>query len=293
MSLQVKNKSTFGVHPDIEQAQLQAIETKIAAKKASLDVPDTFRGVKNVSRQEMDIERSLFVGTSRESNTLTTLLTEKSKSVTGHPNDPINQLPQLMADIEQRAREKVQEKRRRRRRNKRQGNKDAGSCDAEDKTCDSEGEDEDNCVIGCLTLEEMIALKQSQDGPHDAEKRTKANSILAEHPDSSPSTSNYRDCNRDMHDNNKSLLVKSSPTHDATDSDCRADEQNSETKSETDRKILRGPIEFLPVEYIEECRLSLEKIRELPKFSSYEPGSPSNVSTCVSNYHEHASTYLE
>ncbi|KAK7482548.1 hypothetical protein BaRGS_00026149 [Batillaria attramentaria] len=111
-------KSTFGENPDVQQEKLKAIEAKIKEKEGSLQNPDTFRGVKEISRQELDLEKSLFSGTDREGAALSHMLTREKAKVTGDPNDPINQLPQMMAEIEEKVQERIREKRRWRKRNR-------------------------------------------------------------------------------------------------------------------------------------------------------------------------------
>ncbi|KAL8584530.1 hypothetical protein ACOMHN_016850 [Nucella lapillus] len=201
-------KGSYGTNPAVEEDRLRNIDRKIQEKEASLAAPDTFRGLKEVSRQEMDIEKSMFWGTDRESGALTHLLTEKNNHATGDPNDPVNHLPRLMADVEERARETFKEKRRRRRRNRKLGPKT-------DTLLAEDNEEEPGGGIGCPTWEETLALKRSS--------------------------------------------------------------VSSAVPTQSDRKVLKGPVEFLPVEYIAKNRLSLEEIQNLPKFANYEAGDPSSV----------------
>ena len=269
--LQVTHKSTFGANPDIKKEQLNAIETKMKEKESSLAAPDSVRGLKEVSRQEMDIEKSMFRGTDRDRNDLSNLLTRKKSSVTGDPNDPINHLPQIMAEIEERSRKKIREKRRRRRKNRRRCiDGDELGNNAHD--IDNEHEEDakaDGVTIGCLTLEEMTALRQSEKPTQNSEEETDAVCSSDTHLNASSCSSVGHadaDCERNSEDTSNTKLGS---TNDATE---------LEPGSESSRKILRGPIEFLPVDYIKENRLSVEEIKNLPRFTNYEAGNPSNVS---------------
>ena len=271
MHLQVTHKSTFGANPDIKQDQLNAIETKLKEKETSLAAPDSFRGLKEVSRQEMDIEKSMFRGTDRDRNDLSNLLTRKKGCITGDPNDPINHLPQMMAEIEERSREKIREKRRKRRRNRRRGNNDDDLEDAAGDIGNEEVAESDDGAIGCLTFEEMTALKQSESSTQHSEEKTALDSTAF-----TSITRTDADCERD--NNGDAVNTQFSSTND---SGCRINEEEaieSGPGPESSRKVLKGIIEFLPEEYIKENRLSMEEIKKLPKFTNYEAGSPSNVS---------------
>ncbi|XP_070198068.1 RNA-binding protein 41-like isoform X2 [Littorina saxatilis] len=254
----VAHKSTLGANPDIQRDQLDAIATKMKEKEAVLDAPDSFRGKKEVSRQELDIEKSMFWGTERDSNALTSLLTKKKSAVSGDPNDPINQLPQMMAEIEHKAREKLREKRRRKRRNRRKGTNNNDSTKDVDEN-DDDKDDEDGGVAGCLTFEEMMALKQPE---LSTEKECEA-----------CSTSNHNDAGDETQTNSDAICAKCGRENVAL----AEAEKKSDSVSKTARRVLTCPVEFLPAEFIEQNRLSVEDIKQLPKFTNYEAGELSSV----------------
>ncbi|XP_076446572.1 RNA-binding protein 41-like [Babylonia areolata] len=272
------NKGTYGAHPEIQEEQLRAIDGRIKEKEKSLAVPDTFRGLKQISRQEMDIEKSMFYGTNRDSDALTNLLTEKKKDVTGDPNDPINQLPQLMADIEERARENFKEKRRRRRRNRKQCVRtEVCNLNVNDAPNEENSDEEQGGIIGCLTFEEMQALKLSEKATADSNTKT-VNTSSENDPQSSESASN-RTCINKQYSQREDSGSNQNPTG-TNNRECVVVEGSDavvEAAAQNDRKVLKGPIEFIPVEYIEENRLNLEQIKQLPKFANYEAGNPSSV----------------
>ena len=291
---QVSVKSTFGANPDIQRDQLSAIEAKIKEKEAKLAAPGSFRGQKEVSRQELDIEKSMFRGTDRDSNDLSNLLTRRKGSATGDPNDPINHLPQMMADIEERFREKLREKRRRRRRKKRRGwcGNDGDGVDDDDEgnnVCDSgkeEDAEEGGVIIGCLTFEETTAPRQSEKSTGNpwSEKTSTGGSGAPSTASSSKSpTSHTRTDEDSKRDDDVDTFHTKPGSADGSGSGITVEDVKEPEPEpgppESSRKVLRGHVEFLPVEYINGNRLSLEEIRKVPKFTNYEAGSPSNVSS--------------
>lgn len=93
-----KDQNSFGKEPSILKQQLEAIETKLHTKKAELLQPNTFRDAKQLSRHEMDLEKSL-KPTSHQVQLLRNLVTIKRPLDEIHPAHPINHLKDLEEEI--------------------------------------------------------------------------------------------------------------------------------------------------------------------------------------------------
>nr|KAG5696276.1 hypothetical protein BaRGS_019978 [Batillaria attramentaria] len=271
-------KSTFGENPDVQQEKLKAIEAKIKEKEGSLQNPDTFRGVKEISRQELDLEKSLFSGTDREGAALSHMLTRVKAKVTGDPNDPINQLPQMMAEIEEKVQERIREKRRWRKRNRKNKRGNAGGLRADaaaEEFCnDDDDDDAGDCgVIGCLTREEMLALRLKSAEHSDSS----AGTVLTPDNNAQPSKAAASSSRAELSCEQTDSLSERCFTDTEGTSCSKVASASGCVESENKRKVLKEHVEILPEEFITENRLSLEDIRKLPKFQNYEAGNPANV----------------
>jgi len=78
---------------------LEEIDRKINAKLVQLAKPDTFSGMKELSRQEMDLEQAISRDRDK-SKLLGCLLTERKPSTTvSDPNHPINHLDDIVQEV--------------------------------------------------------------------------------------------------------------------------------------------------------------------------------------------------
>ncbi|XP_046563843.1 RNA-binding protein 41-like [Haliotis rubra] len=94
-------RSSYGLDPEVYRGRLDEIDRRISDKSRAVD--NTSRantGVKEMGRHELEIEHKL-TGENSQARSLSDYLT-KQKVIKGDPNDPINQLPDLLSDIERR-----------------------------------------------------------------------------------------------------------------------------------------------------------------------------------------------
>jgi hypothetical protein len=260
----------------VQAERLLDIESKMKQKEELLEAPDKFRDKKRISRQQMDLERSLFQGTQRDANTLSHLLTSHSeKDIVGDPDDPVNHIPELLAEMEESSRQKILELRRMRRRKKRKG---LGlnylpETEGGEKSNDEDDEGEVT-VAGCVTYEEMRVLGLVASPPQPSLKQhdnADPDSLASGDGPNTQNSSKKQKKQKDMATSfvylggNKELQEGYGTTQERNQEDCAS-------------KVIQSPVEFVDLEFIQRNRLSKEDIHKLPRFENYEPGQPNNVS---------------
>ena len=155
-SLQVTKRKRYGIDSTVYKSKLEEIDRKINAKLADLAKPDTFTGMKHLSRQEMDLERAISHDRDK-AELLGCLLTER-KPNTGvyDPNHPMNHLDDIVQEVMKR---------------KRKGRKStAVRCDITENVDSSEEEfgtvatcaEKKDCVLDCT--QEMQTCEESKAG---------------------------------------------------------------------------------------------------------------------------------
>ena len=97
-------RKRYGVDSTVYKSKLEEIDRKITAKLADLAKPDTFSGMKHLSRQEMDLERA--ISHDRDKAGLLGCLLTKRKPNTGvlDPNHPMNHLDDIVQEVMKRKR---------------------------------------------------------------------------------------------------------------------------------------------------------------------------------------------
>ncbi|XP_025087335.1 RNA-binding protein 41-like isoform X3 [Pomacea canaliculata] len=257
------------INPAVKHERLQAIEAKISEKEALLTQANTFRGVQELSRQQLDLEKSLFRGTERKAAAIGGLLTKQKTPKSGVSSDPINCLPEMLADIEARAQEKIKQKRRHRKKNLKHVEPTVISDDISSGVSDSCSHGQD--FVGCLTREETQALQQL------SAKSSGINKISAR--DSQSVTVDEKLDRLKQQDVERNRQMPTLAVHEKTCTNQLQDNSAAENAKEKAHKpkVIERHIEFVPQDYIIENRLSEDEIRCLPKFENYEAGSPGNV----------------
>ena len=98
-SLQLTKRKRYGVDSTVYKSKLEEIDRKINEKLAELAKPDTFTGMKHLSRQEMDLERAISHDRDK-AGLLGCLLTErKTNSGVLDPNHPMNHLDDIVQEV--------------------------------------------------------------------------------------------------------------------------------------------------------------------------------------------------
>ncbi|KAG1670252.1 RNA-binding protein 41 [Nymphon striatum] len=88
------------IDPSIKKEQYKEIQKKIEDKLNNQKTSDTFAGAKALSRQAMEIEKSLYAGSKKELNNLKNMVTKvKSDDDVKHPDHPINNLNKILSDL--------------------------------------------------------------------------------------------------------------------------------------------------------------------------------------------------
>ncbi|KAI0234344.1 RNA-binding protein 41 [Lamellibrachia satsuma] len=89
----------YGIDETVHKSKLEEIDRKISVKLAQLAKPDTFSGMKQLSRQEMDLERA--ISRDRDKAKLFGCLLTKQRPNTsiGDPNHPINHLDDIVQEV--------------------------------------------------------------------------------------------------------------------------------------------------------------------------------------------------
>ncbi|XP_067663120.1 RNA-binding protein 41-like isoform X2 [Haliotis asinina] len=98
-------RSSYGLDPEVYRGRLDEIDRRISEKARAVDNASRANtGVKEMGRHELEIEHRL-TGENSQARSLSDYLT-KQKVIKGDPNDPINQLPDLLSNIEEKGRGK-------------------------------------------------------------------------------------------------------------------------------------------------------------------------------------------
>ena len=246
------------------------------------------RGRKEISRQEMDLEKSMFMGIEKDSNALTSLLAMKTPNPVGHSHDPINHLPQLLIDIEGRSKKSCHAK-------KILAEHGCVKCPSVHVCANAaDGDDNVRTMIGCLTNDEGVDIQKKCDLEmtavigcltYDKMMHREGNPV-----NESGTGIGCSKCEKNMRDQNQNDSKSKELIGCLTRGENLVTVQGeSETKTDIYEKfnsvdVLGGHIEFFTREYIEKNQLSVQEIKELPKFCNYCTGIPNNVGNILFFY---------
>jgi len=264
--------------------KLKVIEQKIAEKTERLSRPTTFAGAKLLSRHEMDLEKA--VTRDRDpAKVFDCLVTNKSvESV--DPDHPINHLDQIWKDV---LSSKPTCRRKKRKR---------GAAMITDDTASHEmSVGVDNCnvseaaVTKCLndtdvsvkslTLENAESLSSDHSKQISKEIPSKSSTCRRRKRKwgSAPVNVAAAACNiaEKISDVNVFEKAVSDGLNHKGIASKSLTHENSESLSSDHSKEAKRTVEPVPVEVIERYRLSVEQIKQLPRFQNYDAGVPSPV----------------
>lgn len=236
---EVSKKPKYGVDPVYHEAKLEEIDRKIKDRKIRLSKPDQFYGRKKLTRHEMELEHSL-IQDNDQSKLLTKMLTSQTtnKNEFIHPEHPMNNLPDILKSISS----GNKEGKRTRRKNKQKLTLFTDNV----KTDCSSSIDNRSDETQLITCEYTDNNNQSECKPETRVQQT-------------------NDCNTSTNYQNTS-------SEDVDHGD------NSRTKQEVNKsRELQGLVSVLSEEDIIKDRLTVQEIKQLPRFENYSYGEPSNV----------------
>uniref|UniRef100_A0A286Y1C9 RNA-binding protein 41 n=1 Tax=Cavia porcellus TaxID=10141 RepID=A0A286Y1C9_CAVPO len=197
--------------PEAIQNRLQDIEERISERQRILSLPQRFSKSKQLTRREMEIEKSLFQGADRHS--FLKALYYQDESQKKNKGDPMNNLESFYQEM-------ITKKR----------------------------------------LEEFQVMRGE---PFASCSLVSATSVSDSDTAEKPSLL--------QHEGEQAAQGKGPSLHVAKVTDF------SPEQCWTEPKKLTQPIEFIPEDEIQRNRLSVEEIRKIPMFSSYNPGEPNKV----------------
>ncbi len=247
IDFQEPKKARYGVEPTVLQTKLQAIDMKISEKSSALDKPEVFANARAMSRHELDLERSLTHD--RDGLELSKCLV-KPKSPDPEYLDRAHPIYHLDSILEEAL-------------EKRKAGTSEVKCEDTKFVPDTEQADiqapipeEDKTDIGCHLdrtvspttdcVDDIAAASGSEkSGIKQSEKRKRVTST--------PYVMKGQGANAGR-------------VTDMADVDCG-----------DSCKTVDLPVESIPSDVIERYRLTVDQIRDLPRFHNYQPGEPSKV----------------
>ena len=265
----------------LNSEKLEVIEQKIAAKTQQLCQPTTFAGAKLLSRHEMDLEKAV----TRDRDTtkvFSCLVTDKSTDSVD-PDHPINHLDKIWKDI-------LSSKptcRRKRKRGAAVVADETASYDMSEKVIDSNLSE---AAVSERLNHEAVCVKtptnerpESSSSDHSKQKDV----LLSKHTcrrrkrkrGAAVVTNVTAGCEVPVKVNDgivsKAAVSKGLHHKDVSVKSLTA--ESSESLSSDPSKQPKCTVEPVPTEVIERYRLSVEQIKQLPRFQNYDAGVPSPV----------------
>ncbi|XP_041360406.1 RNA-binding protein 41-like isoform X2 [Gigantopelta aegis] len=254
------NKSKYGINPQIQEERLQKVDLKITENRKQLSKPDTFSGVVHLGRHHMELEKSL-VNINKDTKTISNALIREKQHVIGDPNDPINQLPDILRDVQKKA--KLEGIKRRKRSH--------GPC-CHDKgiSADPDHTERPSEFVGPL-LPDYDNLENDITGSGDTEPSTLNKDVSYSHTQANQECATV---SADQ-DNATQHLNRALPGHTSLNS--KLDDSIDTNCDVGGPRQLKTEVEFVPETVIKKYRLTECGIRNLPRFKNFSTGDPSNV----------------
>lgn len=261
--------------------KLKVIEQKIADKTEQLSQPTTFAGAKLLSRHEMDLEKA--VTRDRDPTKVFDCLVTKKSVDSIDPEHPINHLDQIWKDV---LSSKPTCRRKKRKRGVAVVTDDTASSEVPVTVSDSsmseaavtEHLNHTDVSVKSPTHESTESLSSDYSNQIGKDvmankrsckrrKRKRGAAVVTDKTDGCKMTVNVTDGNVSL---SKSLNCGDISVKSQT-------RVISESSRSDHSKQAKCPVEPVPTEVIERYRLSIEQIRQLPRFQNYDAGTPSPV----------------
>ena len=235
------------------------MELKIAESQKELSKPDSFSGVAHLGRHQMELEKSL-ININKETKTISNALTREKQHIIGDPNDPINQLPYILRDVQEKAKlERI--RRRKRTRN---------PCCHKTVCVESPDTERPLEFIGPL-LPHCKDLDQHTSTARDTE------SSLSNRVDLGSVKQLTKEHTAITTEQDNVTEQVGSALSDNDKPDSRSDGSHNKHGGHDGPRQLKKEVEFVPESVIQKYRLTEEDIRNLPRFKTFSTGDPTNV----------------
>ena len=278
-------RKRYGADPQAHASRLEVISKKIEAKRTSLDKPDSFAGARYMSRQEMDIEKSISHDEDKKRVLGMLITSEKPKTDFDDPNDPINSLGSILEEFKQKIRKK--------KRKNRCKNSTAAQTEINRLQTDSTPTEVSEISLdeknNSDTEETSVATCEPRPkvtGPFIYVKcsHTQIDEEIKHSVNETPGLCRF--CGSHLESNRLDADFSSgqSCAKHHTGSGRELEESSINTTREPSReaegpRLLQGNVESIPADVIGRYKLTVDKIREQTRFKDYMPGLPSKV--CV------------
>ncbi|KAL4230581.1 U12 snRNA binding [Mactra antiquata] len=281
---QAVTKKSKLVNPDYHDAKLKEINDKIASKKESLKKADTFSNVKPISRHEMELENAIAMANSKNKFLHKTLISARENKTTVDPNSPFNCVPEILEKMSKKSSVKV-------------------SCRSRKKNKEYLGDCKLECCVPktvsrcdkCSEYQNEAGRNENEAGEYESEAQTslcRSNEFVqcacgndltiqtcAEKPEDYVTKNNTEDCvpkgnnqsGKDIGKDNKKVQSKSSSFSVLT-GNCGID-----SRDVSNQIHLITNVEGIPEDVIRKYKLSVNEVKNIPRFENYTPGEPSNV----------------
>jgi len=260
--------------------KLKVIEQKIIHKSEQLSQPTTFAGAKLLSRHEMDLEKA--VTRDRDPTKVFDCLVTKKSVDSVDPDHPINHLDEIWKDV-------LSSKPTCRRRKRKHEAAVFSDCERSEKVDDSnlseaavsEYLNHEVVSIKSATRESPESLNSDYSKPMSKDvrsskqtrrrrKRKRGQAVVTDDNASSVLSEKVDDSNLSEASVSERVNLKDIPVKSST-------RESPESLSSVHSEQSKCAVEPVPVEVIERYRLSVEQIKQLPRFQNYDAGVPSPV----------------
>lgn len=256
--------------------KLKVIEQKIADKTEQLSLPTKFAGAKLLSRHEMDLEKA--VTRDRDPTKVFDCLVTKKSVDSVDPDHPINHLDEIWKDI-------LSSKPTCRGRKRKHGAAVDSDCETSQKINDSNMSE----AVDYLNHKTVSITSATRESPESL--NSNHSKQMSKHVQSSKRTCRKRKRKRGrpvvtdatascelsvkINDSNVSEAAISERVNHKDISVKSSTRESPESLSSGHSMRSKCTVEPVPVEVIERYRLSVEQIKQLPKFQNYDAGVPS------------------